>query len=96
MGEGGAMISTETLRYELDGRLAALNADLGKLYVSVRWEPGPQIVRVGACISEFTWDNRMKVISVLLDFERDHADEFAVDFDVIPHDSVVDDAFAQV
>lgn len=90
------MITTETLRYELDGRLAALDADLGKRYISVRWEPGPKIVRVGACIGEFTWDNRMKTIRALLDFERAHADEFAVDFDVIPHSSVVDDAFAEV
>ena len=89
------MISAETLRYELDGRLAAIDADLGKRYLSVRWEPGPKTVRIGACIGEFTWDNRSKVIGALLDFERDHADEFAVDFDVIPHDTVVDDAFAQ-
>lgn len=90
------MISATSLRHELEGRFAASDAELGKLYVSVRWERAPKIVRVGACIGAYNWDNRMRAIELLLAFERDHADEFAVDFDVIPHHSVVDDKFAEV
>ena len=90
------MTSAMSLRYELEGRFAASEAPFGKLYMSVRWEPAPQIVRVGACIGEYNWDNRMRAIELLLAFERDHADEFALDFDVIPHHSVVDDEFAEV
>jgi hypothetical protein len=89
------MISSETLRYELSGRLRELDADLGKTYLSVRWEPDPRIVRVGACIQSYTWDNRMAVIGKLLDFEQAHADELALEFDVIPLDAVNDEQFAE-
>lgn len=90
------MISQETLRFELQGRFSDLQDQLIKTHWSVRWEPGPRIVRVGACIEAYTWDNRMQVIERLLKFERDHADEFAVEFDVVPLAPVQDDEYAEV
>ena len=93
---GPDMISQETLHYELSGRFAELLDDIGKNHISVRWEPGPRIVRVGACIEQYNWDNRMRVIETMLKFERDHADEFAVEFDVVPLAPVQDDDFAEV
>lgn len=96
MKGGSPVISTETLKYELEGRFSAPELGLGKTYISVRWEPGPEIVRVGACLESYDWDNRSKAITTILAFERDHADEFAVDFDVIPLATVTDDTFADV
>ena len=89
------MISNETLRYEIAGRLDELDADLGKLHLSVRWESSPRIARVGACIEAFTWENRMAVIGALLEFERAHADELALEFDVIPLEAVNDERFIE-
>ena len=68
----------------------------GKVHLSVRWEPGPQIVRVGACIDNYTWETRMQVLERLLAFERDHADEFALEFDIVPLEPVQSDDFAEV
>lgn len=82
------MSIAENIRYELDGRFA--EASLGKRYLSVRYEPGARIVRVGACLDEFTWENRAKAIEVLLAFEGGHEDDFAVEFDVVPLDSVTE------
>lgn len=87
------MITADSLKYELVGRFADLS--VGKTHLSVRYEPGPRIVRVGACIERYDWDNRMATIQSLLDFERDHRDEFALEFDVIPLESVQDDEFAE-
>lgn len=89
------MISSETLRYELAGRLEELDVELGKTHLSVRWESAPRIARVGACIEAFNWENRMAVISTLLDFEQAHADELALEFDVIPLESVNDERFVE-
>lgn len=89
------MISNETLRYEIAGRLDELEAELGKVHLSVRWEPGPRIARVGACIEAFDWENRMAVIATLLEFEQAHADELALEFDVIPLDAVNDERFVE-
>jgi hypothetical protein len=96
MGNGAEpkMISTETLQYELSGRLADLGLD-SKHHISVRWEPAPAIVRVGLMIDDYTWDNRMRVLEMLLGFERDHADEFAVEFDIVPLAPVQDDEYAE-
>ena len=93
--ESNAMISTQTLQYELEGRFADLGLDT-KHHLSVRWEPGPSIVRVGAMLDDYTWERRMSVIAALLDFERDHADEFAVEFDIFPLAPAQDDEFAEV
>lgn len=92
--EGGSpMITAESVRYELVGRFEEL--DLGKTHLSVRYEPGPRIVRVGACLERYDWDNRMAAIEALATFERDHADEFALEFDVIPLEAVRDEDFAE-
>lgn len=88
------MITTESLTFELSGRFEGL--DLGKKHLSVRWEPAPRIVRVGAMIEPYDWDARMRVIEALLDFERVHADEFAVEFDVFPLHAAQSDDFAEV
>lgn len=37
----------------------------------------------------------MSVLKALLDFERDHADELAIEFDIIPLESVRDEEFAE-
>lgn len=88
------MISPDTLQFELAGRVTDLGLD-SKHHISVRWEPGPAIVRVGLMINEYTWDNRMRVLEMLLAFERDHADEFAVEFDIVPLAPVQDEEFAE-
>lgn len=94
--EGGGqepMITTETLRYELEGRFTSIG--FGKVHVSVRWEPAPRIVRVGAVISEYTWERRLQTIELLLAFERDHKDEFSLVFDVVPLEAIQDESFAE-
>lgn len=93
MSDGGDVITRETIRYELEGRLAGLS--VGKTHLSVRYEPAPRIARVGACLHEYNWDNRMAVLESLLSFEQDHADEFAVEFDIVPLEAVADEAFAE-
>ena len=80
-------------QFELEGRFA--KTDIGKTHLSVRHEPGARIVRVGACLHDFNWENRMKAIETILAFEDDHRDDFAVDFDVVPLDSVNDEHFAE-
>jgi hypothetical protein len=92
--EGTRMISVQTLHYELVGRVADLGLGT-KHHISVRWEAGPAIVRVGLMIDEYNWDNRMKVLAMLLSFERDHADEFALEFDILPLEPVQSDEFAE-
>lgn len=92
MLKGDAMSVADNVRYELDGRFR--EAEVGKTHLSVRYEPGARIVRVGACLDSYTWDNRMKAIETLLEFEDAHEDEFALAFDVVPLDAVSDEAFA--
>lgn len=89
------MITADTLRFELDGRLQPLVQETGKTHLSVRWEPGPRIVRVGACIDRYTWEARMLVLEALLAFEEAHADEWALEFDIFPLESVQDEEFAE-
>ena len=45
------MMTAETLKYEITGRLDAEREAWGKLHLSVRYEPGPRIVRAGVCIA---------------------------------------------
>lgn len=91
--EEKAMAATrENLLYELTARFADV---AGKTHLSLRWEPGPRIVRVGACLDAYTWDTRQAAIETLLKFETDHADEFALEFDVVPLDAVNDEQFAE-
>ena len=89
------MITVDTLRFELEGRFREIAEEIGKHYISVRWEPLPGVARVGACITDYSWDTRLAVIKTLLDFEKAHADEFALDFDVFPLESLNDEAFAE-
>jgi hypothetical protein len=87
-------ISTETLQFELHGRLDDLLPTVGKNHISVRWEPQARIARLGIMIDEYTWDNRMLVLERLLDFETSHKDDFAIEFDIVPLQAVQDEAFA--
>jgi hypothetical protein len=86
------MITRESILAELEDRFAQV--PLGKTHLSVRYESGPRIVRVGACLARYEWETRMDAIKTLLDFERAHADEFAVEFDIVPLEAVVDEDFA--
>lgn len=95
-GKGAeAMTTVDSLRYELSGRFREMPSIPEKHHVSVRWEPAPRIVRVGACIQPYNWDTRMATLDALLAFEAAHADEFAVDFDIIPLRAVNDEEFAE-
>ena len=89
------MTTSGSLQYELEGRFQGATSDVQKVHLSVRWEPAPAIVRVGACIEPYNWDSRMAAIDVLISFEEDHKDEFAVEFDVIPLTSVNNQDFAE-
>jgi hypothetical protein len=89
------MITVDTLRFELDGRFQPIVEQTGKTHISVRWEPGARIVRVGACIDRYTWEARMAVLETLLQFEEDHADEWALEFDIVPLEAVKDEEFAE-
>lgn len=87
------MARVDAIRHELTSRLADI--DVGKTHLSIRYESGPRIVRVGACIETYNWDTRSDVIDRLLAFEADHEDEFAVDFDVVPLEAVSDPSYAE-
>ena len=89
------MISAETLRYELEGRVAEAASSLGKTHLSVRWEPAPRIARVGWMLDHYDWDSRMEAIRLLRRFEREHTDEFAIEYDVVPLEPVLDEAYAE-
>ena len=88
------VISVETISFELSGRFEQLGLET-KNHLSVRWEPLPAIVRIGLMIADYNWDNRMRVLSMLTEFEAAHADEFAVEYDIVPLEPVKDDSFAE-
>lgn len=94
MTDGGDMITVENIKYELSGRLRDLPT--GKSHISVRYERGSRIARIGACITNYDWDTREAVVDALLDYEDAHADEFAVEFDVIPLEAVNDVDYAEI
>ena len=74
MVDGGETVLTvDNISFELKGRLGDL--DLGKQHLSVRYESGPKIVRVGACIERYDWDHRSAVIDALLAYEADDYDD---------------------
>ena len=89
------MPSIESLRYELDGRFRDVESEIGKYHLSVRWESMSKIARVGVCIENFTWDTRMLLVERLVRFQQDHIADFALEFDVIPLESVRDEEFAE-
>lgn len=92
MSEGEAMTTITAIRHELTSRLA----DAGvKTHLSLRYEPGPRIVRLGACIDPYNWDTRAAVLDRIVAFETDHEDDFAVDFDVVPLHPVTDPTYAE-
>ena len=92
---GEEMSFIDTIRYELDGRMSEIVSEVGKYDLSLRWESAARIARVGFLVQHYEWAARMKVIEVASAFQRDHLDDFAVDFDVIPYDSVNDADFAE-
>jgi hypothetical protein len=93
--EKQAMITEDTLKFELEGRLHRLLPETGKTHLSVRWEAGPRIVRAGVCIDHYTWETRMLVLETMLAFESDHADEWSLEFDIFPLEAVQDEEFAE-
>lgn len=80
------------IKYELEGRFA--ESGIGKSHLSVRYESGARVARVGACLDDYTWESRKSAIAIMTQFERDHATEFAVEFDIVPLGAVNDEAFA--
>lgn len=89
------MISVDTIKYEASGRLRLIEESLGKVHLSVRWESLARIARLGVCIENYTWETRMAVIEKMVEFERHHADDFGIEFDVVPLHAVQNDQFAQ-
>jgi hypothetical protein len=57
-------------RFEIEDRLLDVPV---KKHVSVRWEPGSGICRVGVMLHEYTWDRRDEVLTRVLAFEEAHA-----------------------
>lgn len=88
------MAMRENVEFELAGRFKDLG--VGKTHLSVRYEPQAQVVRVGACIADYTWDNREVVLDALLDFEASHEGEFSLEFDIIPLEAVTDPDYASI
>jgi hypothetical protein len=89
------MPSVDTLRFEVDGRLRDIESRVGKTHLSIRWEPMARIARIGACIENYTWETRMDVLERLVRFQLDHADDFVIEFDIVPLDAVRDENFAE-
>lgn len=74
-----------------------LDLDLAtKHHLSVRWEQRPGIARVGVMLDDYTWEIRMRVIEMLLAFERAHGGDLALEFDILPLAAVQDGSFAEV
>mgnify|MGYP007071123712 CR=1 FL=1 len=89
------MVTSETLKYELQGRFLEAQHELGKSHVSVRYEPVPRVARVGVMLDEYDWDHRLDSIRILRKFEAQHADEFAIEFDILPLEAVTDETYAE-
>ncbi|QHD84419.1 hypothetical protein GR168_02685 [Gordonia sp. JH63] len=95
-GKAGKFVpSVESLRFELDGRLRDIEAEVGKTHLSLRWESMSKIARVGVCIENYDWDTRGLLVDRLAQFQQDHLDDFALEFDVIPLEAVRDEEFAE-
>ncbi len=89
------MITDASIKYELLGRFNELAEVTGKSHVSVRWESAPRIARIGAMVENYDWDTRMTVLRTLREFERMHADEFAIEYDIVPLEAVTDESYAE-
>jgi hypothetical protein len=92
---GDAMTSVVSIQDELDGMMQGIANEVGKYDLSVRWEPMGRIARVGFLIQHYEWAARMRVIEVATAFQRAHLNDFALDFDVIPYDAVIDAEFVE-
>lgn len=92
---GDGVMNMDSLRFELDGRFQAVAREIGKVHISVRFEPLPAVARVGAMLENYDWDNRMRTLRVLREFERVHVDEFALEYDIVPLEAVTDATFAE-
>lgn len=90
--EEGVMAVVDALKHELTSRLSGVG--LAKTHLSVRFEPGPRIVRLGACIDPYNWETRAAVLDRIIEFEDDHQ-EFALEFDIVPLPPVVDPEYTQ-
>lgn len=88
------VIEVDTLKFEVHQRIDDLLPATGKNHVSVRWEPQARIVRLGVMIDKYTWDARMAVLDRLLEFEAEHKDDFALEFDIFELQAVENEAFA--
>lgn len=88
------MAMRENVEFELAGRFRDL--DLGKTHISVRYEPEGKVVRVGACISNYNWEARDRVLRALMEFEDSHVGEFSLEFDILPLEAVTDPNYASI
>ncbi len=86
------VITVETLKGELDEALQGV----GKYHLSVRWEAGPRVARVGVCVADYSWDVRDDVLRRVLAVEAAHADDIAIEVDIVPLDAVNTTGFAEV
>lgn len=87
------MTTLTAIRHELSSRFA--DAGLVKSHLSLRFEPGPRIVRLGACIEPYNLATRGAILDRIIAFESDHDDDFAVDFDIVPLIPVTDPDHAE-
>ncbi len=78
---GDDMDQSDLYRFEIEDRLLDVPV---KKHVSVRWEPGSGICRVGVMLHEYTWERRDEVLARVLAFESAHADDVAVEVDIFP------------
>lgn len=92
MDRESVMTTINALHNELKGRFS--DVPLSKSHISIRFEPGPGIVRLGACIDPYNWGTREAILDRIIEFEENH-DEFAVEFDIVPLAPVVDPTFAE-
>jgi hypothetical protein len=85
------MDQSDLYRFEIEDRLL----DVGvKKHVSVRWEPGSGICRVGVMLHDYTWETRDAVLEHVLAFEEAHADDVAVEVDIFPLEAATSAEYA--
>ena len=85
------MDQAELYRFEIEDRLLDMSV---KKHVSVRWEPGSGICRVGVMLHEYTWETRDEVLRRLLAFEEAHGEELAVEVDIFPLEAATSAEYA--
>lgn len=85
------MEQSDLYRFEIEDRL--LDIDMKK-HVSVRWEPGSGICRVGVMLHEYSWETRDEVLRRVLEFEDAHGDDLAVEVDIFPLEAATSAEYA--